>query len=288
MRLAVLALVVSTLVHAGCAKSQYLGRWADFERHDAVADMPALARLDAAQLGGRTSLVLRGRLSDERAAELTEVARRVVADVNRRFIGGSSVLPRPPVDVCIFETSAEYEALVHAVYGEGDHFAYGFYMNKDRLLLVNLERSDGNLRHELVHPLLTDDYPGIPQWLNEGIASLYGSARYEDGEFRFLHSHRLFHLREAMRRAVMPNMVQLAHSDRRDVFGRAWWAYYAVSRYVLLYLEDRGTLDRFYWEMRRGQQTPRRQLALLKRYVNDRAFRRWARGLRYHRRAFGR
>jgi len=281
----VLALTFGTL--AGCAGPTYLGRWAQFESHDAVRSLPTISRIDAREAGGRTSMVLRGRVSSERAQHLTDMAMRVYADVNRRFIGGSSVLPRPPVDVCIFDTMVEYKRFVRRVYGDEVHFDYGFYMGKDRLLVVNLEVSDANLRHELVHPLLTDDYPNIPQWLNEGIASLYGAARFEGGAFRFIHSHRLFHLREAMRQAVMPSLDQLAHSSRRDVFGRIWWAYYAASRYVLLYLEDRGTLDRFYWEMRR-EQSPGRHLALLRRYVNDRAFRKWARGLRYHRRAFGR
>lgn len=284
MRFVLLALTFVTL--AGCGGPTYLGRWAEFESHDAVETLPVIATLRARDFGGRTSMVLRGKVTRERARHLTEMAQRVYTDVNRRFVGGTSVLPRPPVNVCIFDTMKEYKRFVRRLYGDEVHFDYGFYMGKDRLLVVNLEVSDANLRHELVHPLLTDDYPNIPQWLNEGIASLYGAARYDDGAFRFLHSHRLFHLREAMRRAVMPSLGQLANSRRRDVFGRVWWAYYAASRYVLLFLEDRGTLDRFYWEMRR-EQTPSRHLALLRRYVNDRTFRQWARSLRYHRRAFG-
>ena len=108
-----LALTFVTL--AGCGGPTYLGRWAEFESHDAVRGLPAIARIDAAEAGGRTSMVLRGHVSRERARHLADMATRVYADVNRRFVGGSSVLPRPPVDVCIFDTMVEYKRFVRRV-----------------------------------------------------------------------------------------------------------------------------------------------------------------------------
>ena len=53
----------------------------------------------------------------------------------------------------------------------------GVYLEFTHHATVRDNASVGNLRHELVHPLLGDDYPAIPAWLNEGIASLYGSAK---------------------------------------------------------------------------------------------------------------
>ena len=53
---------------------------------------------------------------------------------------------------------------------------WGFYLPDKRTAIANVDASIGNLRHELVHPLIGDDFPGMPMWMNEGMAALYGSS----------------------------------------------------------------------------------------------------------------
>src|SRR5262245_61578293 len=77
-----------------------------------------------------------------------------------------------PVTLCLTGTTADYQAFTRAFADVPSDL--GFYRPDLRVGVANLGRGAGNLRHELVHPLVGDDYPEIPSWLNEGLGSLYG------------------------------------------------------------------------------------------------------------------
>ncbi|MCG8423349.1 MAG: DUF1570 domain-containing protein [Proteobacteria bacterium] len=264
--------------------------WAEpFQRHPVVAALPEIARFDS----GMTVIILRGKLTARRARRMTRLARAVYRDVNQRFVGPRFVQMdgvrrdrrKPiPVDFCLFDSNRSYHAFVTAVFGAGDHSPMGFYSPAKRVAVANLARSVGNLRHELVHPLVGDDFAKIPAWLNEGLGSLYGTARQTQRQgrrFRFVVNYRLRHFRAADRRGQLPALGDLASSSHRQVRGDTAATYYAMSRYVLLYLDRRGQLDEFYRAMRARAPTPARQLALLQRYIDYDEFLAWARKLRY-------
>ena len=84
-----------------------------------------------------------------------------------------------------------------------------------------------------VHPLLGDDFPQIPAWLNEGIAALYGSARAGKRGFEFLVNYRLRDLQKALKAGDLPTVDQLAASTADDVRGPRAMTWYAMARYVL-------------------------------------------------------
>src|SRR5205085_8179392 len=96
---------------------------------------------------------------------------------------------------------------------------WGFYRPDKRVALANLGASIGNLRHELVHPLIGDDFPRIPAWLNEGIAALYGTAKWNGKRFEFLVNYRLKDLQAAIKDGTLPTIAQLAASRDADVRG---------------------------------------------------------------------
>ena len=50
---------------------------------------------------------------------------------------------------------------------------FGFYMSGERKMVMNIATGTGTLAHELVHPLLAEDFPNVSSWFNEGFASLY-------------------------------------------------------------------------------------------------------------------
>ena len=77
-----------------------------------------------------------------------------------------------------------------------------------------------------------------------------------------------------------PELEELANSTRQDVYGLNSLAYYAVSRYLLLYLDRRGKLDEFVRKLRKEPITPGRQLEVLEEYVDYDAFIKWTRKLR--------
>ncbi len=244
-------------------------------------ELPLLARLQ----DGPTQVIVRGELHGAQARSMVTLARQVYADVNRRFVAAGARRARPlPVTLCLLATERGYRDFVDRQFGPGDHSPLGFYDPSDRIAVVNLARGAGNLRHELVHPLLGDDFPGIPSWLNEGIGALYGtSVPGRGGRFRFLVNYRLRDLQSALRAGDLPDLDALAGADEQEVYGDRAMVYYALSRYLLLYLEQQGELERFYRAVRAAGGDPDAQRDLLADLVDQRQFVAWARGLRYRR-----
>lgn len=278
--------VVCTLALAACGGARGYEVRATFgssvpggravERHPEVAALPVIGHVG----GGRTELVLRGRMSRARAQTVLRMARATYRDMSRRFLSPPDEGRRPPVDVCIFFSNREFTRFVHGLYGLTPMPRSGFYLGGERLLVVNLARNVGNLRHELVHPLVGDDFPEIPDWLNEGLASLYATADWRDGRYRFLVNHRLRHLWRAQHQRLLPGLARLAASTYDDVHGPGWRTYYSLGCYLLLYLERTGRLDQFYRQMRAQPVTAPSQLQLLRAHVDYPGFLAWTRRLR--------
>ena len=247
------------------------------ERHPTVQSLPEIARL---QPPGDTVLILRGQLPRRLALRAERLARAVQTDVRRRFLSDRDKSALPPVDVCLFAGTAAYRRFVREVFGERYEFSdLGFYVPARRLVVANLGRSMGNLRHEMVHALIEDDFPDIPAWLDEGMGSLYGSARRAKRGFRFLVNYRLRHLRAARAAGALPDFPTLAASTRREVYGGRAPVYYALARHLLLYLESRGELEHFFAAMR-AHRDPDGHLATIERFVDRDALLAWTDGLR--------
>jgi hypothetical protein len=154
-----------------------LGSAARAEPPERIAKLPELATIEhgtpsAGGEHGRARIVVRGTLAHPRDA--VRLVDAVIADVERRFVRPARHAD-PEVVLCLLPDDASYRA-VAATLGDIPS-PWGFYRPDRRIAVANVGQSIGNLRHELVHPLLGDDFPAIPAWLNEGIAALYGTAR---------------------------------------------------------------------------------------------------------------
>lgn len=235
-------------------------------------DVPLLGEVK----GSRARIVVRGALSKAKQRELVTLVEQVVADVERRFTAKAPA--DPPVTLLLFAEAARYReaalALRDPLISE-----LGFYLPDRRVAIANIGNSVGNLRHELVHPLLGDDFPAIPAWLNEGIAALYGSAKPTKRGFQFLVNYRLRDLQRALKAGTLPSLADLAASTPREIHGEQAMVYYALARYVLLYVERNGQLSELYTALR-ATKTSAEQRAVLDTYVDEAAFRAWARKLR--------
>ena len=259
--------LVATIVLGALAT----GAHADAEGARAAA-LPELARVEGP---GATVLVLRGELGRKRAPALVALARAVYADLGRRFLRADPDAEPRPVDVCLFATTAAYRAIAAEAVGGELPSELGFYLPGERLVLVNLERGLGNLPHEIAHPILEDDFPGLPAWMNEGIASLYGGSVATRAGVRFRVNYRHRHLRAAAAAGTLPGLDELAASSWADVHGEEAMTWYALARTVLLYLESRSELEAFYAEIRDGADPGDR----LRARVDARAFSRWSAAL---------
>jgi hypothetical protein len=239
-----------------------------------ITRLPVIGRIE----DGPTPVVIRGRIPRRDVPGLVALARLVHTDVNRRFI-----TPRdeahPPVDLVLYQDDEEYQAVAlgYARVPAGQ----GFYRPDARVAAVNLSRGRGNLRHELVHPLIVDDFPTIPAWLNEGIASMYGGARVRHGMLMFVANYRLYDLQLAIEKRTLPGRNRLAFAGRTELYGPEGATYYAVSQHVVLFMDRTGKLDAYYRMVRADPSVRGVALAAV---VDWRRFVRWARHLREGRR----
>ena len=242
------------------------------ERVDAmVGGLPELATIER----GRAHVVVRGPIARGKQREVVAVADQVITDVARRFIGKGDA--NPAIQLCLLPTDAQYR---EAVTGAFDDFpsAWGFYRPDMRVAIANLGASIGNLRHELVHPLIGDDFPRIPAWLNEGIAALYGTARWNGKRFDFLVNYRLRDVQRAIEDGTLPTLAELAASTDADVRGERAMTYYGMSRYVLLFVDQQGKLTELYAELRDAKRADHAKI--LAGYVDEAKFVAWAKKLR--------
>jgi len=81
--------------------------------------------------------------------------------------------PEKPIRVYLFRDKSSYDTYCRATYDKPPSTPYGFYMSRERKMVMNISTGTGTLAHELVHPLLSEDFPGVPSWFNEGFASLF-------------------------------------------------------------------------------------------------------------------
>jgi len=244
------------------------------ERHPSVQALPEIAKVGAA---GDTIFVLRGRLSKDRAGRIERIARQVHRDVKRRFLSGREKTGLRPVDVCVFESSKAYRKFAKEVMGSDGYSAdRGFFVPYRRLVVVDLGRGVGGLRHELVHALLRDEFGTLPDWLDEGMAALYVTAEWTKKGYRFQVNFRLGQLRAARAAGSLPDLEKLAASDDRDVYGENYQAYYALARCLLLYLDRQGRLEEFFSKIRFAPRSKDGQLKVLKQFVDYDAFLKWA------------
>lgn len=244
---------------------------------DSIEAIPKLTRLEH----GRSVVIVRGTLAETKQRDAVEIVDQVVADVQRRFTRKTSDIDRP-VTLVLMPDDPSYLRAARALDDDDDvPSMWGFYRPDKRIAIANLGASIGNLRHELVHPLLGDDFPNIPAWLNEGIAALYGTAKWSKKKgFTFLVNYRLRDLQKAIRADTLPTIAELAMSSDADVRGEHAGTYYAMSRYVLLYVEQRGKLSQLYAELRDAPDA-KTQRDVLTSYIDDDAFVTWAKKLRY-------
>jgi hypothetical protein len=81
--------------------------------------------------------------------------------------------PTEPVLILLFESRGPYARLAKKWFDQDDVPHYGFYRRRQNIMLMNVGTGTGTLVHELVHALIAPDFPAVPDWFNEGLASLY-------------------------------------------------------------------------------------------------------------------
>jgi hypothetical protein len=254
---------VATLVLAAAAAAPAVA---------APADIAKLADITTAH----TKVVVRGELPRRRQRELVALATAIIDDVETRFSIRHD--PAAPITLLLFTDATRYRTEALAL-REPLVSELGFYAPDRRTAIANVGNSVGNMRHELVHPLLGDDFAAIPSWLNEGIAALYGSSKVTRRGVEFLVNYRLRDLQRALRADALPTLAELVTSGPDQMYGDRAMVFYALARYVLLYVDRQGKLAELYGDLRAAK--PADHAKILASYVDEKAYRTWARKLRY-------
>lgn len=159
---------------------------------------------------------------------------------------------------------------------------YGYYIRPDRRIVLNLSTGDGTLAHELTHALAHFDFPEIPQWFDEGLASVYEEAEFSPDGLQLIgvSNWRLNHLLHAMEQRQLKPLESLITARQIDAAHQQ--IQYAQARYFCLYLQDRGLLPFFYRKFRRQHESDPSGVRTLCGVLGtddfdsiDRDFRRW-------------
>lgn len=159
--------------------------------------------------------------------------------------------PGHPIAIYLFRDKTSYEDYCLRHYKEKPSTPYGFFRPDERKLVMNIATGSGTLVHEMVHPLLEADFPGVPPWFNEGLASLFEQCQIDApaGAIRGFVNWRLPTVQKAVAEDKLIAIKDLTAMQAGE-FYRLYGLPYAQSRYLCLYLQEQGLLVKFYKSFR--------------------------------------
>src|SRR5438094_853318 len=140
--------------------------------------------------GGRSVSRIRSVFSGKRAICARPPGGRVAGDSNlarlRRFDALTvresadaleheffDARPTTPILIFLFESDESYRRLARKWFGDTDISPYGYFRTRDNIMMMNVATGTGTLVHELTHALMKPDFPDVPDWVNEGMGSLF-------------------------------------------------------------------------------------------------------------------
>ena len=191
--------------------------------------------------------VVTGDLPPARVEEYAATVRWTVRMLRQDFF---QVGPERLIDVWLFGDEASYRAWAWTLFRDRPSTPYGYFSPSENALIMNIATGGGTLVHELVHPLLHADFPGVPPWLNEGLASLFEQCGEEDGHIVGSTNWRLAGLQKAIRQKRTYPFDDLLRLTNDDFYVHGTGRETAQARYLCYYLQQRDLLLRFYREFR--------------------------------------
>lgn len=190
--------------------------------------------------------------------------------------------PAEPILIVILSSDDVYRQTLDKL-GHGKQAEYsGLYHREMRMVVINLSTGPGTVAHELTHALAHADFPDLPEWFDEGLASLHEESEFSPDGLHLVgrENWRRKFLDEALARDCWKPLDRLLDEPFADPDIAA--LDYALSRYVCLYLQERGLLAPFYRKCRSGIATDPTGRFALERILGgkpldeiDRDFRDW-------------
>ncbi len=153
--------------------------------------------------------------------------------------------PDKIIEVWLFYNEKTYRAGAKKYFNDEPETPYGYYSPTAEALIMNIGPGAGTLSHEVVHPYMEANFPNVPSWFNEGLASLYERPIEKNGHIWGLPNWRLPNLKKQLKAKTLPSIPTLLKTTR-DGFYNADYDSYAFARYLMLYLQEKGKLREFY------------------------------------------
>ena len=153
--------------------------------------------------------------------------------------------PDKLIEIWLFKNEKTYRKGAKQFFGDDPDTPYGYYSSEHDAMVMNIGPGAGTLTHEVVHPYMEANFPNVPSWFNEGLASLYERPSERKGHIIGLPNWRLPSLKKAIRDKTLPEMEKLL-STTSDEFYNADFDSYAYARYLMYYLQEQGKLTDFY------------------------------------------
>lgn len=236
----------------------------------------------------RPPFVLAGDMSEQQLVEWHE---RTVGPAARAM--AHAYFKTPPdhaVVVLLFSHEQSYNHYADALYGDSGISVYGYYKPQVRTLVMNIGTGGGTLVHEMTHALMDFDFPAVPDWFNEGLASMHEAChiRADETGLDGLTNWRLPGLQKAINQGRLPSLEQLIAGD--DFRGPQMGLNYAQARYFCLYMQERGVLGEFFRQFRANHATDKSGVKTVRAVFTDQswseldeAFQAWVLTLRHER-----
>lgn len=152
--------------------------------------------------------------------------------------------PDRVLEVWLFGNEKSFRKGAKKFFNDDPETPYGYYSPDANALIMNASGL-GTLSHELVHPYMEANFPDVPSWFNEGLASLYEQPSARKGRIVGLPNWRLPNLKREIKAKSLPTMKVLLGTTR-DQFYEAEYDAYAFARYIVYYLQEQGKLQDFY------------------------------------------
>lgn len=197
----------------------------------------------------RPPYVLAGNVSE---SELDRQYRETILPTARALsLAFFDQTPDEPITLLLFSSEEAYRNASWHLDRRNTADYYGYYIRPDRRIVLNLSTGDGTLAHELTHALAHFDFPQMPGWFDEGLASVFEEADFSPDGLQLVgvSNWRLNHLLHAMQRRRLKTLESLITARKVDSDNQE--VQYAQARYFCLYLQDRGLLPFFYRKFRR-------------------------------------
>jgi hypothetical protein len=158
--------------------------------------------------------------------------------------------PKWPITIVLCTSDDSYRECNRCLEKRQRNEYSGVYSRREHRVVVNVATGEGTLAHELTHALAHADFADMPEWLDEGMASLHEECEFSPDGFRLigLENWRGAILRNAFAGGKLRSISalakeQFASSDRATID-------YAQARYFCLFLERHRVLEAFYRKCR--------------------------------------